>query len=84
MYYSLNDMPNDTSLTDGEERVEVDELVNSIHEALNIENEKGKLKPAYAHVFDSNPDLPIVIYYTRREAGTPKASPKVSVYNRHI
>ncbi len=77
-------MPKDTSLTEGEERKEVDELVNSIHRALNIDdNEKGKLKPAYIHQFDSNPDLPTVIYYTRRECGTPKASPKVSIYNKH-
>ncbi len=76
-------MPKDVSLTDGEERFEVEELVSSIHEALNIEKEEGRLKPAYTHMFDSNPDLPTVIYYTRREAGTPKASPKVGVFDRH-
>ncbi len=82
--FNLNDMPKDISLTDGEERVEVEELVRGIHEALNIDDEKGKLKPAYIHMFDSNPDLPTVIYYTRREAGTPKASPKAGNLNAAI
>ncbi len=75
-------MPKDSSLTEGEEHAVVDKLINGVHDdALNIGHERGKLKPDYTHMFGNKPDLPTVIYYTRRDAGTPKASPKVSVRN---
>jgi cellulose synthase/poly-beta-1,6-N-acetylglucosamine synthase-like glycosyltransferase len=82
--FSLKDMPDDLSLNDnGKRRQEVNDFVMAMLGALNVPDTK-ELEPAYLHTFSSNPDLPTLCYYTRRDPGTPKVSPKAGNMNSAI
>ncbi|KAG5191792.1 cellulose synthase, family GT2 [Tribonema minus] len=44
----------------------------------------GGVDAGYVHQFSSNPDLPTLLYYTRKDAGTPRVSPKAGNLNAAI
>mmetsp|Transcript_8020 Transcript_8020/g.12169 ORF Transcript_8020/g.12169 Transcript_8020/m.12169 type:complete len:1034 (-) Transcript_8020:205-3306(-) len=52
---------------------------NSMLQAMNVGN--VTIEPGYVQTFNTNVALPTVIYYTRRDAGTPKVSPKAGNMN---
>jgi hypothetical protein len=52
-------------------------LYNTLHKQLLLLYHKQQL-------LNSNPDLPTLIYYTRKEAGTPRVSPKAGNMNAAI
>jgi cellulose synthase/poly-beta-1,6-N-acetylglucosamine synthase-like glycosyltransferase len=82
--YSLGDLPKHIQdIVDQEEEQRsqsTEEFVRAMLSALNIDDEL-KIKPAYLHVFNSNPGLPTLVYYSRRDASTPKVSPKAGNMN---
>ncbi|KAG5192414.1 hypothetical protein JKP88DRAFT_271166 [Tribonema minus] len=52
---------------------------NSMLQAMNVGN--VTIEPGYVQTFNTNVALPTLIYYTRRDAGTPKVSPKAGNMN---
>ncbi|KAG5179332.1 cellulose synthase, family GT2 [Tribonema minus] len=52
---------------------------NHMLQALNVGN--VTIEPGYVQTFNTNVALPTFIYYTRRDAGTPKVSPKAGNMN---
>mmetsp|Transcript_4432 Transcript_4432/g.6276 ORF Transcript_4432/g.6276 Transcript_4432/m.6276 type:complete len:1027 (+) Transcript_4432:159-3239(+) len=55
---------------------------NSMLQAMNVGN--VNIEPGYVQTFNTNVALPTLIYYTRRDCGTPKVSPKAGNMNAAI
>jgi cellulose synthase/poly-beta-1,6-N-acetylglucosamine synthase-like glycosyltransferase len=60
-------------------RVTTQASANSMLQAMNVGN--VNIEPGYVQTFNTNVALPTLIYYTRRDAGTPKVSPKAGNMN---
>jgi cellulose synthase/poly-beta-1,6-N-acetylglucosamine synthase-like glycosyltransferase len=77
--FGLMDMPEDQRAPD-EKRKVIQKIAATMLQVLNIPANL-KITPAYIHKFNSNPTLPSFIYYSRRDPGTPKVSPKAGNMN---
>eukprot|EP00612_Vaucheria_litorea_P005782 CAMPEP_0171461346 /NCGR_PEP_ID=MMETSP0945-20130129/5831_1 /TAXON_ID=109269 /ORGANISM="Vaucheria litorea, Strain CCMP2940" /LENGTH=671 /DNA_ID=CAMNT_0011987675 /DNA_START=409 /DNA_END=2424 /DNA_ORIENTATION=+ len=80
--FSLTDMPEDIRLPD-EKRKVIQKIAATMLQVLSIPPDL-KITAAYIHKFSSNPTLPTLIYYSRRDPGTPRVSPKAGNMNSAI
>mmetsp|Transcript_1129 Transcript_1129/g.1733 ORF Transcript_1129/g.1733 Transcript_1129/m.1733 type:complete len:968 (+) Transcript_1129:131-3034(+) len=83
--FLLKDMPQESEPSKvAKHGHEVEQFASSMLKALNIPSELDSIEPGYVHQFNSFPDIPNLIYYSRKDAGTPRVSPKAGNMNSAI
>jgi cellulose synthase/poly-beta-1,6-N-acetylglucosamine synthase-like glycosyltransferase len=81
--FLLSDMPTETTSASKsvQHNQDIESFALSMLQALNIPADNTSIEKGYVHQFSSFADLPTLIYYTRKDPGTPKVSPKAGNMN---